>query len=136
MPHPLNDACPCHSGQRYKRCCRPLHQGVPAATPTDLMRSRYAAYALGLADYIVRTTDPLGSAWEPDVAAWTTSVRAFSERTAFEALEIVAASSTGDRGTVSFRAHLRTAEGPATLAERSTFHRIAGRWLYHEGVQG
>jgi uncharacterized protein YchJ len=47
--------CPCHSGRRYRECCEPLHQGRDAETPEALMRSRYAAFALGLGDYIAKT---------------------------------------------------------------------------------
>ena len=48
--------CPCHSGLRYKACCAPFHDGAhEAPTPEALMRSRYAAFALGLGEYLVRT---------------------------------------------------------------------------------
>src|SRR5580704_19616031 len=48
--------CPCHSGERYAACCGPFHDGtrVPA-TPVELMRSRYAAFARGLGEYLVET---------------------------------------------------------------------------------
>src|SRR5580692_1348054 len=48
--------CPCHSGRRYAACCRPMHRAErEAPTPEALMRSRYAAYSLGLGDYLVNT---------------------------------------------------------------------------------
>ncbi len=48
--------CPCHSGLRYAECCRPYHQAHRSApTPEALMRSRYAAFALGLDAYLART---------------------------------------------------------------------------------
>jgi SEC-C motif-containing protein len=53
MPDPR---CPCHSGRRYNACCKPLHTGeAVAARPEALMRSRYAAFALGLGPYLVDT---------------------------------------------------------------------------------
>ncbi len=55
MATPVRD-CPCHSGLRYRDCCRPYHEGErPAPTPEALMRSRYAAFALGLDAYLDRT---------------------------------------------------------------------------------
>src|ERR1041385_6225975 len=57
--------CPCCSKLRYQECCRPLHRAeAMAATPEALMRSRYAAFALGLGAYLVDTL----SAAHPDRA--------------------------------------------------------------------
>src|SRR4051794_17286730 len=48
--------CPCFSGQRYSACCAPFHRGErEAPSPEALMRSRFAAFALGLGEYLVRT---------------------------------------------------------------------------------
>src|SRR5262249_5718105 len=48
--------CPCSSGKRYVECCKGRHDGTrPAETPDALMRSRYAAFALGLGAYLVDT---------------------------------------------------------------------------------
>lgn len=54
----LTDACPCESGKPYALCCEPCHQGVPAANAEALMRSRYSAYVLGLAQYLLDTWHP------------------------------------------------------------------------------
>ena len=52
--------CPCHSKKRYADCCGPLHKGTrPAATPEELMRSRYSAFALGEVDYLAKTQNIL-----------------------------------------------------------------------------
>ena len=49
--------CPCCSNLTYQSCCEPFHlnQANPL-TPEALMRSRYAAYALNLIDYLMETT--------------------------------------------------------------------------------
>ena len=46
-------ACPCGGGVSYTHCCEPFHTGQ-ALPPTAeaLMRSRYSAFVLGLADYL------------------------------------------------------------------------------------
>ncbi len=48
-----NLPCPCGSGLKYKKCCQKYHKGALPSTALLLMKSRYSAYALGLADYIM-----------------------------------------------------------------------------------
>ena len=48
--------CPCTSGRAYADCCAPFHRGErEPETPEALMRSRFAAFALGDAEYLWRT---------------------------------------------------------------------------------
>ncbi len=128
-----NAPCPCQSGRKYKRCCRPLHRGAPAPSPEALMRSRYAAYALGIPDYIIRTTHPDGPVWERDRDAWQRSIEAFSTSCSFDGLTILDSSARGDRGEVHFRAQLDDQGTDRSFAERSLFYRHDGRWKYHSG---
>jgi SEC-C motif-containing protein len=52
-------SCPCGSGYLYPDCCGPLHDGeAPAPTAMALMRSRYCAFALGRAGYLLDTWHP------------------------------------------------------------------------------
>ncbi len=100
------------------------------------MRSRYAAYALGLTAYILSTTDPDGPAWEGHGgdAAWRDSIQRFSRATRFCGLEVLdAPSPQGATGTVTFRARLLQGGGDATFTERSTFVHRGGNWRYHRG---
>jgi SEC-C motif-containing protein len=124
-------ACPCGSGRKLKRCCLRLHQGAPAATAEALMRSRFAAYAVGDVDYIIGTTDPEGPQFEPDRTAWARSIADFSRATRFERLEIRAASPVADeRAEVEFFARLSRDGEDVSFVERSSFVRRDGRWLY------
>ncbi|MCW2817566.1 MAG: sec-C motif containing protein, partial [Marmoricola sp.] len=51
LPLPLG-TCPCGSAA-YDTCCGPLHRGErQAGTPEELMRSRFAAYAVGDTAYV------------------------------------------------------------------------------------
>ena len=55
----LREICPCGSRTPYDACCGRLHRGAALAeTPEELMRSRYAAYAVGDVDYVFRTWHP------------------------------------------------------------------------------
>ena len=42
--------CPCGQALPYACCCGRLHAGEPAIDAAALMRSRYSAYVLKLAD--------------------------------------------------------------------------------------
>jgi SEC-C motif-containing protein len=113
--------CACGTGSTYDACCGRLHRGAASAeTPEELMRSRYAAYALGQLDYVFRT-------WHPRTRPGDVTPR---PGLTWTGLEIVAAE--GD--TVEFRAHFRTATGDDVLHERSRFELRAGRWVYVESV--
>jgi SEC-C motif-containing protein len=124
--------CPCHSGLRYVACCKPLHEGQrEAETPEALMRSRYAAFALGLGDYLVKTL----SADHPDRAA-PDAARVLSQARAgqrFLGLTIREASAEGDRGVVLFRARIFERGVDRSFSERSRFRREGGAWRYEGG---
>jgi SEC-C motif domain protein len=56
---PLPRDCPCTSGRLYRDCCGPFHRGEREAPDAEaLMRSRFAAFALKDAAYLVRTLHP------------------------------------------------------------------------------
>jgi SEC-C motif domain protein len=123
--------CPCDSGESYAQCCGVFHQafGVDAScnapTPEALMRSRYSAYTLGLADYLLATWHPATSPGELNMAPvkWL-------------GLEVLHADAVGDAGVVSFVARFKD-YGHSGRAERlqetSRFVRVDGRWLYIDG---
>jgi len=51
--------CPCFSGKSYDECCGMHHTGiknVAIANPSDVLRARYSAYKLSIADYIIDTS--------------------------------------------------------------------------------
>lgn len=123
--------CPCRSGRKYRRCCQPLHQGRAAGSPEALMRSRFSAYALGLVDHIVATTDPSGPQWGADEAAWRADIQRFCDGTRFAGLQILRAE--GDE--VAFEATLVQQGEEAPLRERSRFRSVDGRWMYWGGVR-
>lgn len=105
------------------------------------MRSRYAAYALGLVDCVMHTTHPDGPHSRADRERWAGELRAFCEGTRFRGLRVLEASQDGDAGEVLFRAALsQPPAGPsardASFTERSEFRRVDGRWLYYRGEPG
>ena len=119
----LQQPCPCGSGAAYDACCGRLHRGAAEAeTAEELMRSRYAAYAVGHLDHVFRTWHPRT---RPDDL-----VRPALEWTGLEILDVVAGGPDEDEGIVEFAAHYLGADGAGTLHERSRFERRGGRWVY------
>lgn len=116
----MRTECPCGSATPYDLCCGRLHRGAAqAATPEELMRSRYSAYVLGEADHLFRTWHPRT---RPDDVTPDPRVR-------WAGLEVIRTSEDGDRGVVEFRAH----HEDGVMHEVSRFERRAGRWLYVDG---
>lgn len=119
--------CPCGSGTPYAQCCGPYHGGAAAPTAAALMRSRYAAFVLGNADYLR--------------ASWHASTR--PEELALEAevrwlgLDVRRCEQGGEsdaEGTVEFVARYKVNGKAGRLHEVSRFMREDGRWYYVDGV--
>lgn len=112
--------CPCGSGERYDACCGRLHRGAAEAqTAEELMRSRYAAYAVGALDHVFRTWHPRTrpDAIEPD------------PRLTWTGLTVLGSGADW----VEFEAAFDRDGTPGTLHERSRFERRRGRWVYVDG---
>lgn len=126
--------CACHSGLRYSVCCGPFHKGTQEApTPEALMRSRYAAFALGIGDYLVRTLAASHPDREGPLDELARELSRARVHQRFTGLRIVSATSAGDRGQVLFLARIFERGIDRSFAERSTFVREAGAWRYASG---
>ncbi|WP_423919816.1 YchJ family protein [Frigoribacterium sp. 2-23] len=115
--------CPCLSGQPYDECCGPLHAGDPAPTAERLMRSRYSAFVLRRASYLLSTWH---ASTRPATLELDDDVRWFR-------LDIVRTERGGpfDRdGVVEFAAHYRSGGEAGVQHEVSRFVRVDGRWQY------
>ncbi len=121
--------CPCCSGVPYEQCCKPLHDGTEAASVLALMRSRFAAYALGKPEYIQRTTHPKSPFFEKNRDRWTAGILEFCKTTEFCRLFIFGYGPTH----VYFAAQLKQNGESVTLTENSRFEQVDGRWLYVDG---
>lgn len=112
--------CPCGTGEPYDACCGPLHLGAArAGSPEQLMRSRYSAFAVGDAAYLLRTWHPRTRPADLDLDPGTT----------WTGLVVHDAGPDHVEFTASW-----TQDGvPGSLHERSRFEVRGGRWLYVDG---
>ena len=90
------------------------------------MRSRFTAFALGLAPYLLAT-------WHPSTRPAALDL---DDDLTWRRLQIVDAVAGGEgdaEGIVEFRASYRGPDGAGLLHERSRFVRAGGRWSYVDG---
>lgn len=116
-----NLLCPCGSGTTYELCCGLLHRGgKTAATAEQLMRSRYSAFVVGDAGYLLRT-------WSARTRPPSLHLDAI-EWTGLEILATTAGTAFHSEGTVEFRASY----AGGSQQENSFFTREGGDWVYVE----
>ncbi len=120
--------CPCGSGASYAACCGRFHAGEAHLLAPDaerLMRSRYSAYVLGLADYLLATwhpsTRPTHLEPDPPGLKWLGLQVRRHER------------QDDEHATVSFVARSKLGGRAHRLQETSRFVREGGRWFYVDG---
>ena len=116
-------ACPCGSGDDYDACCGRLHAGAPARTAESLMRSRYSAFAVGDAGYLLRT-------WHPSGRPRALTLDPALTWTRLAVLETNGGGLFDAAGTVRFRAVYVREGKRGVLAETSRFVRQDGGWAY------
>lgn len=122
----------------YQKCCQPLHHavhkasGVQAKSAEALMRSRYSAFVLMNADYIMHTTLPTQQAFL-DIEAITS----WAHKTDWAGLEIINhAPKLGKRhAQVEFKAYYHTTAGVMVHHELSSFVKLMvdddhDRWYF------
>ncbi|WP_129656803.1 YchJ family protein [Rothia halotolerans] len=128
--------CPCGTGEVYGSCCGPLHSGArEAPTAEALMRSRFCAFAVHDAAYLLRT-------WHPSTRPEELEL---DGTILWQRLEILGTQGGpfDDAARVRFAAHYRSRPGippeervRGVQREDSRFLREDGRWLYVDGVVG
>lgn len=121
-----NSTCPCLSGKKYKKCCRPYHSGMPVPAPEALVRARFAAYALGNVEYIMQTTYPDSPHYEDNDDRWLFDLQTYMAQTTFLNLDIVSA----ENDSVTYQLELTYDDKPIHYIETSTFAQVDGKWRF------
>ena len=120
-------SCPCGSAKTYAACCGRWHDGplhLQAPDAEALMRSRYSAFVLERADYLLATwhasTRPSRLEFEPGLRWLGLTVQQHQRQDEHHA-------------TVRFVARSKLGSRANRLTENSRFVREGGRWLYVDG---
>jgi SEC-C motif-containing protein len=112
--------CPCGLGPSYDECCGSLHQSrTTASTAEQLMRSRYSAFVVRDAPYLLRTWH---STTRPPQLRLSDDIR----WTGLEILATTNGTPFHTEGTVEFRANYIG----GSQHESSHFTRENGEWVY------
>ena len=91
------------------------------------MRSRYSAFSVGNADYLLRT-------WHPDTCPVELNLDRGMRWTGLKILGVTRGTMFDTVGTVEFEAHYRDRVGNDVLHENSAFVREDGQWFYIRSV--
>lgn len=130
-PPPPGAPCPCGRQDararplRYAACCGPyLETDTPAPDAEALMRSRYSAFVLQRAAYLLAT-------WHPSQRPAAVT---FDPGARWLGLQVRAVRPAGaSHAEVTFVARHRLGGRAVRLHERSRFVREDGRWFYVDG---
>ena len=110
----MSQLCPCGSAVEYSLCCHPYVSGEKVAPdPEHLMRSRYCAFVMQDADYLIKT-------WHPSCGL-----------TVFEHCW----QDADNIGFVSFVARFTEGGKIGAIIERSRFLKENGQWYYIDGTR-
>ena len=123
------DSCPCGLATDYADCCGRFHAGEPAPDAERLMRSRFTAFSIKDAAYLLETWHPSTRPAEIDL----------DDDVVWRRLVIIDRAGGGpfDRdGEVEFEAFWQQGAERGSLRERSRFVREDRRWLYLDGQVG
>ncbi|MGE4418935.1 MAG: YchJ family protein [Sulfurimonas sp.] len=117
--------CYCGSKKDFSGCCEPfLKDSSKPLTCEELMRSRYSAYLLVNADYIINTTVK-ENRYEDDLEL----IKEYAKSVTWLSLEILHV----EKNIVEFKAYYRDVNGVKVQHEKSNFVYEDDMWLYKDG---
>jgi len=118
--------CYCGSNKPFSNCCEPYHNGTQIApTAEALMRSRYSAYCVLNADYLMATTHISTRKYHNKK-----DILSFATENHWVKLEIIKSSET----IVEFKAYYLNANLASQVHhEVSTFKKEGEDWFYVDG---
>ena len=122
----MENLCPCCSGKLYEECCELFHSKKKfPKTAKELMRSRYAAFAIPNGDYLWETTLPNKRKFHHK-----TELENWGKENTWTKLEIIQSSEK----EVEFKAYFTDKFGKENIHhERSTFKKVDKKWYYVSG---
>ena len=128
-----NSNCPCGSNRLYKDCCKIYHKGIVPKTSLELMKARFSAYAIGDAEFIIKTTHPQNEQFRASTKQWKSEILYFSKITQLEELKILKFEEGEHNGFVEFNLIFIQNNIASRLHEKSYFLKSGDEWLYSKG---
>ncbi|MDQ6963077.1 MAG: YchJ family metal-binding protein [Mariprofundaceae bacterium] len=110
--------CPCGSAKTFENCCQQVIQNDDARTTEILMRSRYSAYVMGNADYLLKS-------WHSSTRPDTVHLHPVQ----WLKLQI----QQSEHEHVTFSAFFKDQAKHKLLTEKSRFSQEHGHWRYLDG---
>lgn len=129
----VNSPCPCGSRKKYKKCCKIYHNGVNPKHALELMKSRYSAFVLEDAKYIMKTTHKDNPDFTSNLQSWNNSILQFSKNSDFLGLEIIDFIDDENISFVTFKALISQDNKDISFVEKSKFLKEDNMWKYHSG---
>jgi SEC-C motif-containing protein len=122
-------ACVCGAGESTETHCLPIIKGEKDAESAEaLMRARYAAYALGEVDFVLKSHTP-----EAGKDVDRAQTEAWSKSSKWLGLEVLRTEGGGagdDTGIVEFVARYKVKNVSLEHRERAKFEKREGKWLF------
>ena len=122
----ITNKCYCGSNKNFQNCCEPIIKGFQKAHSAEsLMRSRYSAYAVHQADYLMESTSISERKYysKSEILIWATCNQWLQ-------LDII----NFTNNTVEFKAHFLDSKLQKQVHhELSTFIFENGSWFYVNG---
>ncbi|MDA3926431.1 MAG: YchJ family protein [Kiritimatiellae bacterium] len=128
----MSEPCPCGSKLDFDQCCEPFLLDIKKPkTATQLMRSRYTAYAMGTVEFLFKTSSPkVKKEFDADSSRkWAESAK----WTGIEVIKEIEGTAKDSKGTVEFIAHYTVNETDFNHHERADFAKIDGEWMFMDG---
>lgn len=124
----MSTPCPCGRPATLADCCGRYLAGAPAPDAESLMRSRYTAYVLQDAPYLLAT-------WHPDTRPASLDLKSDAP-TKWLGLSVKGHAQADDsHATVEFVARYKVGGRGFRMHEISRFEKVDDRWYYLDGEQ-
>jgi len=122
--------CPCGLPASFQDCCgRYINGGESAPDAESLMRSRYAAYTMNNADYLLASWHATTRPADLDLSREERFVKWMS----LDVLSTQAGGKDDEAGVVEFVARYKVNGRAQRLHEISRFRKEDGHWFYVDG---
>lgn len=130
----MSKRCPCGSGQAYRLCCHGYHEGNEPGDVATLVRSRFAAFALGEGEYLWRTLHPDHALRGREKDAVVRELSRARQTLRYRAVEVHDVEVTEPHARVLFTARVFERGRDRSFVELSRFRRTSEGWRYLDGT--